>query len=704
MITTFLLLSIAVCFLNLTACKNDEAITLSSPTGLNVNDECILTWDKVDGASSYLVEIDDKKYETQTNSLDIFASTVEYKTYEIKVTAYGDLIKYFDSEPSQVFEYTLPEVSGLEFRIINDGAAYRVRGFDRTQGGKLIVPAEYEGKPVVEVVNGCFSFCDKLTSVVLPDSIKKIDHGAFEGCTNLKRVKLPYYLQTFGNVVFCGTALTEIELPPLIPNIWFGIFEECDNLTKISMPDDTGDYLYTVDGNCLIRKQDNALIAGCKTSTIPNYVKSIEENAFNRLKTLTQITIPDGVETIGWDAFGYTGLIKVHIPSGVRKILRAAFYGCTNLKEVTFAEGVEIIGREESISDFGDNPGEVFGGCKNLKSVYLPASLKRVDGSSFLGCTNLEEISVSPESDVYKSDGNRLIRKQDNCLVLCGNKVSTIPDYVEKIGNYAFFGTNLTEIELPAGLTEIGNYAFYRNKLKQIILPDGVEKIGAYAFENSDFTQLTLPKNLKEIGSYAFKGCKKLKSIIIPDNVETIGASAFEDCHGLYVVLPDTVKTIKSGAFDGAVIYTTASSRPEGWKYVIGVGSNYRWATLSCLVFWESTLGYDGNQPYVKSWEKVVNKDKITASSAAGLQEVFGYIPVPIRSGYKFMGWATEEGSTEVVYSVTFVDPSTFVYEDDVSEGDRYYGDSFYSWLTMDELFRMPNGTTLYAVWEAVSE
>lgn len=178
-ITTLVLLCTAACFCGFAACKNDEPITLSSPTGLKVNDECILTWNKVDGASSYLVEIDDKRYETQTNSLDIFTSTPEYGTYEIKVTAYGDLVKYFDSKPSQVFEYTLPEVSGLKFQLINDGSAYRVNGFDRAQGGKLIIPAKYEGKPVVEVKGSCFSFCDKLTSVVLPDSIEKIDNCAF---------------------------------------------------------------------------------------------------------------------------------------------------------------------------------------------------------------------------------------------------------------------------------------------------------------------------------------------------------------------------------------------------------------------------------------------------------------------------------------------------------------------------------------------
>lgn len=702
-IITFVLLCTAACFLSLAACKNEEPVTLSSPTGLKVNDECILTWNKVDGASSYLVEIDDKRYETQTNSLDIFTSTPEYGTYEIKVTAYGDLVKYFDSKPSQVFEYTLPEVSGLKFQLINDGSTYTVVGFDKTQGGKLIIPAKYEGKPVAEVND--LSFCKELTSVVLPDTIEKIDHGAFTGCANLKRIKLPYYLRTFGNVVFSGTALTEIDLPPLLEKIGHGIFQGCDNLTEISMSEDNEDYPYTVDGNCLIRKQDNALIAGCKTSVIPNYVKSLEYAAFDRLKTLKQITIPESVEKIDWCVFQKTGLTQIHIPSGVRSIGKDAFSDCVDLKEVTFDEGVEIIGREVDYADGGDNLGLVFGNCKKLKSVSFPASLKRVDGSTFLGCSNLVEISVSPQSETYKSDGNCLIRKQDDCLVLCGRKVCTIPDYVKKIGNYVYFGRKLTEIELPDGLTEIGNYTFYGNKLKQIALPDGIEKIGKYAFFNNEFSQLTLPENLKEIGLSAFKGCKNLKSVVIPDSVETIGSFAFEDCHGLSVILPGTVKTIGNAAFDAACVYTSVLSvqeRPEGWKYISG-SPKIEWRTDSCFVFWGCKFGYDGNQAYVKSWECIKDEDRFTVHFGSG-KVLFGYIPVPMRTGYQFAGWTTEEGSADVVYPVTLVDPSTFVYNDDTPVEDRYEGGPFYSCLSIEEIVLIPSGTTLYAVWQPVAE
>lgn len=677
------LLCIAACFLGLAACKKNEPTTLSPPTGLKVNDEEILTWDKVYGASSYLVEIDDKSYETTTNSLDILTYTLEYKTYEIKVTAYGDLDNYLDSKPSKVLEYTVSAVSGLKLMLINNGAAYKVVGFDKTQSGKLIIPAGYDGKKIIEISNSCLSFCDKLTSVVLPDTIEKIGISAFNGCKKLKRIRLPYYLRTLGNGAFSGcSSLTQIELPPFIEEIGFGIFKGCDSLNRISMIENSN-YPYKVEGNCLIRRQDNALIAGCKISVIPDYVKTIEDFAFGHLKNLKQITIPESVETIEQGAFWKTGLTQIHIPSRVKSIKEESFYGCEDLKEVVFSEGLELIGKEADDVGYGDYLSNAFGGCTSLKSVFLPASLTHIDGSTFSECRNLEKLTISPENGTYKVDGNCLIRRQDNALI-AGCKTSVIPDYVKKIGSYAFYSRDLIKMELPNGLIEIGDFAFYNNK----------------------FTQITLPENLKEIGNYAFRYCEKLKSIVIPSSVESIGALAFSECHALSVVLPDTVKTIGTDAFDAASIYTSAPSiqmRPEGWEYTLREWKSDIWASVSCSVFWGCKFGYDGNQPYVESWGCVKDEDKFTVKWGNG-DVLFGYIPVPMRSGYKFVGWATEEGSTEVAYPVTLVDPATFVYPDYVSPEDRYFGDAFYSCLSLKEIALMPSGTTLYAVWQPISE
>jgi hypothetical protein len=77
-----------------------------------------------------------------------------------------------------------------------------------------------------------------------------------------------------------------------------------------------------------------------------NSVTSIGGYAFNACSALTSITIPDGVTSIGSEAFSYTGLISVTIPSSVTSVAVYAFSSCSNLATVTIETGVTGIGSE----------------------------------------------------------------------------------------------------------------------------------------------------------------------------------------------------------------------------------------------------------------------------------------------------------------------------------------------------------------------
>lgn len=100
----------------------------------------------------------------------------------------------------------------------------------------------------------------------------------------------------------------------------------------------------------------------------------------------------------------------------------------------------------------------------------------------FSGCHNLESIEIAAGNEVYASDGNCIMRKADNTLVL-GCKASKIPSYTEHIGNHAFRDSGAESIALPEGVTSIGNFAFYDNdRLKEIALPQSLTSIDYYAF------------------------------------------------------------------------------------------------------------------------------------------------------------------------------------------------------------------------------
>ena len=59
---------------------------------------------------------------------------------------------------------------------------------------------------------------------------------------------------------------------------------------------------------------------------------------------MTKITIPEGVKTIGENAFTRTNLTSINIPDGVTSIDQFAFWECTTIKSITIPKSVTSIG------------------------------------------------------------------------------------------------------------------------------------------------------------------------------------------------------------------------------------------------------------------------------------------------------------------------------------------------------------------------
>ena len=96
--------------------------------------------------------------------------------------------------------------------------------------------------------------------------------------------------------------------------------------------------------------------------TIPNSVTTIGGSAFSGCSALTSVTIPNSVTTIGEAAFYYcSALTSVTIPNSVTKIGSSAFSACRNLKILTFGSGLQSIGRE------------AFSGCINITQISSEA-------------------------------------------------------------------------------------------------------------------------------------------------------------------------------------------------------------------------------------------------------------------------------------------------------------------------------------------
>lgn len=506
------LIATALCVLCL-ACGNDVVREdLAAPANLRIVDE-VLQWDKVENAQGYVVDISGKEYKTETNSIDIFMLTAVPSNYSLRVKAYGDKNAQNDSAWSDAVGYETFIPDGLKLALINDGTEIEIVSADKTKvQGKVTILPTYDGKPVTSIRQRAFSECNLMTSIIIPNSITTIGEDAFYRCKNLKQVRLsesldrlnigtfyecsslteitiPNSVKEIRNTAFSYTSLESVVIPHSVKKIGIFVFQGCNSLKSITV--DQGNEVYKSDGNCIIKTDNNELVAGCGVSVIPDYVKSIGEHAFYRCLSLTEITIPGNVE-----------IIKAN-----------AFSNCKALKSITLEEGIK------SIKSYEYSP--AFGYCTALTEIYIPASIEYIYSSSFEGCVNLN-FTVAEDNEVYKSDSGCLIKKSGNVLVRAGSNY-VIPDYIEVIGRGAFAvgNKNLFITMAPDLISDVKH---------SVVIPEGVHTIQADAFMGNDnIDSVYLPSTLEVIGSSAFEGCGALRSVTIPANVKKIEIYAFSE-------------------------------------------------------------------------------------------------------------------------------------------------------------------------------
>ena len=282
--------------------------------------------------------------------------------------------------------------------------------------------------------------------------------------------------------------------------------------------------------------------ANVKEIVIPSSVTTIGNGAFINCSALTEITIPSSVKSIGGGAFiNCTSLTEVNAqePSSLKTIGNWAFCGCSALTDISVPPCVTGIGSS------------VFRNCTALKNVYIPASVKSVDPSAFLGCENLVRIEADKNNASYASEDGVLYSKHMTELVTYpkgknGNYL--MPSSITRIGESDFNNCkNLTAITIPSSVANIDVAAFtgcdslesieVDNNNNNYISGDGV----LYDKNNAKFLYYpaarkggyTIPSFIKSIGAKDFPECKNLTDLTIPATLTNIDLRPFKDCENL---------------------------------------------------------------------------------------------------------------------------------------------------------------------------
>lgn len=479
-----------------------------------------------------------------------------------------------------------------------------IGGFSNT-GIKEIAFAE--GATPEAISDYAFLNCDSLSTITLPNSIKSLGTGAFYDCDTLKTVKLPTGITKIAKQAFyhCGF-LQSITIPQNVTEIGAEAFAACSKLTTISLPSalttigiasfhSTGltsitlpEGMTTIEpgtfGKSKLKsiklskslKQITSNNESYNLGSLPNeyydfrkYINMYRDDsgAFQNCKELESIDLNGAVLTIlGSYTFNECDKLRSIDLSSTKleEIPTSAFYSCDSLRAITFPSTVKTIGQQAFYYNL------------SLESLKMPAALTSIYNNAFNECKKIRSIDLSATS---------LTKIESWFSNVDSLRTVKLPSTVIEIGESAFAGSPIEEINFPASLTTIGNYAFSgnrlktvdlsatqfttinnwfanNNKLRTVKLPETVTTLGENAFNNCYITGINFPSSLTTISNNALNYCQ-IDTLRLPATVTEIGNSAFRYAKFDCVEIPSTVTKINSDAFYDAEIRGSLNITPN---------------------------------------------------------------------------------------------------------------------------------------------
>jgi hypothetical protein len=331
-------------------------------------------------------------------------------------------------------------------------------------GTTLTIPEtlDYYGMdyPVTAIGENAFADRDTLIEVYIPETIRSINTGILAGCDFITKLSVALGADIAGRDDFIS--------------YYFGGEDYLDN--------------YTVLPSSLI--EVNVLAP----------VTDISNNAFMEANNIQKIVLPEGVMTLGYNAFNSCeALNNINLPSGLSMIHDFAFY-------------------ESGIS-----------------SIEVPGSVGYIGKYAFAKCPNLQFFKIL---NAY-TDIRQNILNEDNALLDVTLPFSSTQNDIamyfdDEAGSDNGLPDTLTTLRITTGVTAIPNECImYSSNIEIVYLPNGLTKIGANAFNGCLKLEVVfLPENnsLNRIEDFAFYNCSKLYGITVPESVEYIGQYAFANC------------------------------------------------------------------------------------------------------------------------------------------------------------------------------
>ena len=328
------------------ACGAGETVEVRyelTPAGAQVAIECI-------SHSAYKVSVDEGDRRILVSAPDDPAAVADPQS-EILVFASDDertIMRKLVVKQAKYIRYRATE----QLRVTNESFPgdpyFRGKECEFVDGLSSYDPVTGEGKwgytgTVTQVEPGAFGGETALQSLTLPEGIEYIGSNAFNN-SGLEEIVLPETLVEIDQFAFSKTRLTEIVIPGSVELLRASAFEGKSN------------------GGSPLEK---VVFEG-------NKIRELELRTFSYCDRLKEIVLPEGLESIGYNAFdGCSALERIDIPASVTYVGEAAFVYCTGLKEAVIGDGVAEIAKR------------AFAECTALKRVVIGRGIRRIGDMAF---------------------------------------------------------------------------------------------------------------------------------------------------------------------------------------------------------------------------------------------------------------------------------------------------------------------------------
>ena len=455
-----------------------------------------------------------------------------------------------------------------------------------------------------------------LRSIMIPSSVTTVEDGAFSQMAALTTINVApgnthFYsndgvlIEKIGSNDWVASypvakTGTEYAVPEGIYGVRTGAFQCVANLIKLTLPASLKESPSSAEftgyssaaklvnievaaGNTAFKSIDGVLVSldGKKLIAYPNAKPGAASSlpAYQGVigqPSASVYKIPDGVEIVGQAAFAQVnGLTAIEL-NEVKKLEKGAFDKQTKLRNVRLGSSVDTIeegafGGNQNLTAFDVdslNPNYIsddgviynadktelvlFPGGKGGEYTTLPTTTK-IRRRAFYYNNVLAKVNFNKDLEVIDGDAFQATTELKNITF-------EAPARVKSIGTFAFQGSGLTELNIPASLQTVDWSAFGFSKLKKITVADGsrLQSINKEAFNGcKDLEEFTFEgsSTLNKIQKDAFSGDDKLKSFVIPEKVTVLERGAFNGASGLETITfkqPATMTIIGEGAFQGA--------------------------------------------------------------------------------------------------------------------------------------------------------